>query len=200
MCLCHSLAARMKILDEFRGVGQNSNATESQAGISGLVMWTLDRSAHQASVSRRSPLQHRTIAPNDCTKSAEVSASRATGRSWRILSLSGPSPQRTLRPYLRSLMFHIIWEYGFLFMGTHMKTTIDVSDALLEAAKQHARARGTTLRSVVEEGLRTVLANDAQAVPFRLRDGSVDGQGIRPEVREGGWERIVELAYEGHGG
>jgi hypothetical protein len=22
----------------------------------------------------------------------------------------------------------------------------------------------------------------------------------RPDVREGGWERIVEMAYEGHGG
>lgn len=80
-----------------------------------------------------------------------------------------------------------------------MKTTIEISDALLEAARRHARARGTTLRAVVEEGLRGVLENDRRAAPFSLRDASVDGRGLRPEVREGGWERIVGLVYEGHG-
>jgi hypothetical protein len=81
-----------------------------------------------------------------------------------------------------------------------MKTTIEISDALLEAAKRHARARGTTLRAVLEEGLRSVLRSGVRAAPFRLRDASVDGRGVRPEVREGGWERVVELVYEGHGG
>jgi hypothetical protein len=81
-----------------------------------------------------------------------------------------------------------------------MKTTIDLSDALVEAAKRHARARGTTLRAVVEEGLRVVLESDGAATSFKLRDASVNGRGIRPEVREGGWERIAELVYERHGG
>ena len=85
-------------------------------------------------------------------------------------------------------------------MGTHMKTTIELSDALLQAAKRHARARGTTLRAVVEEGIRTVLDREASEGPFVLRDFSVGGRGVRPEVREGGWERIAELIYEGHGG
>jgi len=85
-------------------------------------------------------------------------------------------------------------------MGTHMKTTIEVSDALLEAAKRHAAARGTTLRAVVEEGLRAVLSSDAATAPFTLRDASVEGRGLLPDVREGGWERIAELVYEGQGG
>ena len=86
-------------------------------------------------------------------------------------------------------------------MGTHMKTTVELSDALLEAAKHHARARGTTLRALLEEGLRLVLTQEeATASSFVLRDASVDGRGLRPEVREGGWERIAELVYEGHGG
>ncbi|MBT8396067.1 MAG: type II toxin-antitoxin system VapB family antitoxin [Gemmatimonadetes bacterium] len=85
-------------------------------------------------------------------------------------------------------------------MGTHMKTTIEVSDALLEAAKRHARARGTTLRTVVEEGLRAVLSREGPMVSFKLRQASVDGHGLRPDVREGGWDRIAELVYEGHGG
>ena len=97
-------------------------------------------------------------------------------------------------------LLRLIWEYGLADMGTHMKTTIDLSDALLEAAKRHARAQGTTLRAIVEEGLRVVLGRDSAAASFQLRDASVGGNGIRPEVREGGWERIAELVYEGHGG
>ncbi len=84
-------------------------------------------------------------------------------------------------------------------MGAHMKTTIELSDALLEAAKRRARAQGTTLRAVVEEGLRAVLSRSASEAPFTLRDASVGGKGLRPEVREGGWERVAELIYEGHG-
>jgi Arc/MetJ family transcription regulator len=84
-------------------------------------------------------------------------------------------------------------------MGTHMKTTIEISDALFEEAKRRAAERGTTLRALVEEGLREVLGA-APAGTFTLRDASFGGNGLRPEVREGSWERILELAYEGRGG
>lgn len=62
-------------------------------------------------------------------------------------------------------------------MATHMKTTIDMTDALFVSAKQLAQKRGTTLRALVEEGMRRVLA-DAQASvkpAFKLRDASVGG-------------------------
>ncbi|MGH7899490.1 MAG: type II toxin-antitoxin system VapB family antitoxin, partial [Candidatus Binatia bacterium] len=39
-------------------------------------------------------------------------------------------------------------------MGTHMKTTIEISDALFQEARRIARKRGTTLRSVFEAALR----------------------------------------------
>jgi hypothetical protein len=81
-----------------------------------------------------------------------------------------------------------------------MKTTIDLSDALFEAAKRHARVEGTTLRALVEEGLRVVLERDPADASFRLRDASVDGRGTQSGIREGDWERIAELVYEGHGG
>ena len=85
-------------------------------------------------------------------------------------------------------------------MGSLMKTTIEISDALFEAAKRRAAKRGTTLRALVEEGLRGVLEVSPADQAFVLRDASVGGKGLRPDVREGGWERIAEMTYEGHGG
>lgn len=62
-------------------------------------------------------------------------------------------------------------------MGTHMKTTIELSDALFHSAKELASKSQTTMRALVEEGLRRVL-NDAQAESkpaFKLKDASVRG-------------------------
>ena len=100
----------------------------------------------------------------------------------------------------RAHIFILIWEYGSLDMGTLMKTTIEISDALFDAAKGHARQRGTTLRALVEEGLRTVLDSRPGAAAFTLRDASVEGEGLRSDMREGGWDRIVKAAYEDRGG
>ena len=62
-------------------------------------------------------------------------------------------------------------------MVTHMKTTIELSDALFHSAKELASKSQTTMRALVEEGLRRVL-NDAQAKTkpaFKLKDASVRG-------------------------
>ena len=59
-----------------------------------------------------------------------------------------------------------------------MKTTIELSDALFSSAKAHARQQHSTLRELIEEGLRRVL-NDSRvnAKPaFKLKDASVLGQ------------------------
>jgi hypothetical protein len=86
-------------------------------------------------------------------------------------------------------------------MGTHMKTTVEISPALLAAAKKRAAGRGTTLRALIEEGLRRVLDEEQTARRgFRLRDASVRGKGLQPGVREGDWEQLAELIYQGRGG
>lgn len=49
-----------------------------------------------------------------------------------------------------------------------MKTTIEISDAIFEAAKSLAAADGVTLRSLVEEGLRRVLIERAAGTGFEM--------------------------------
>lgn len=85
-------------------------------------------------------------------------------------------------------------------MGTHMKTTVEIADALLAEAKRVAAKEGTTVRALVEQGLRRALAERRRGARFRLRRATFKGKGLQPGVEELGWERVRELAYEGRGG
>ena len=80
-------------------------------------------------------------------------------------------------------------------MVTHMKTTIDIADSLLEAAKRAAARDGLTLRTLVEQGLRLVLQARKAGEPFRLRKASFRGRGLQPEAQRLEWEAIREMAY-----
>jgi hypothetical protein len=81
-----------------------------------------------------------------------------------------------------------------------MKTTVEISNAVLTAAKAVAAREGTTVRALIEEGLRRVLAERKGRPDFRLRKVTFRGRGLRPQIREGGWETVGDLAYEGRGG
>ncbi|HKD88551.1 MAG TPA: type II toxin-antitoxin system VapB family antitoxin [Streptosporangiaceae bacterium] len=76
-----------------------------------------------------------------------------------------------------------------------MKTTVELPDELVREAQELARAEGTTMKSVLEEGLRAVIARHRHAQGFTLRDASVAGRGLRPDVAEAGWAKIRELSY-----
>jgi hypothetical protein len=80
-----------------------------------------------------------------------------------------------------------------------MKTTLDIADPLLREARQIAAREGTTLRALVEQGLRRVVSEKKRKDAFRLRKASFKGRGLRPELRDGGWESLRDLAYEGRG-
>jgi hypothetical protein len=84
-------------------------------------------------------------------------------------------------------------------MRVCMKTTVEISDPLLERARQTARREKTTVRQLIEEGLRRVLAERRQRGPFRLRKASFHGDGLQPDLATAGWDRIRERAYEGRG-
>jgi Arc/MetJ family transcription regulator len=81
------------------------------------------------------------------------------------------------------------------------KTTIDIPEPLLTEAKEIAAREGTTLRALVEAGLRTVVDRRGRGKEerFELRDASVDGNGLQPEFRDVGWERLRDAAYDGRG-
>lgn len=80
-----------------------------------------------------------------------------------------------------------------------MKTTIEISDALLRDVRKKAAKEGLTVRALVERGLRRVLAEAKPQQPFRLRRASFKGNGLRPELRNASWEKLRDLAYEDRG-
>jgi predicted transcriptional regulator len=80
-------------------------------------------------------------------------------------------------------------------MVTHMKTTVELPDELLREAHNIARAEGTTLKSVLEEGLRAVIARYHSSQQFRLRDASVAGRGVHREFAEADWAKIRAASY-----
>ena len=80
-----------------------------------------------------------------------------------------------------------------------MKTTIEVSDALMLEAKSLARKHNTTLRALVEQGLEKVLRELRNPKPYKLKDGSVSGQGLQPGQENLSWAEVRDRVYEGHG-
>ncbi len=81
-----------------------------------------------------------------------------------------------------------------------MKTTIDIADALFAHAKRQAAQRGVTLRALVEQRLRQVLAQPrSEPAAFALRRASFKGRGLQAAAQTASWERLREMAYEGRG-
>jgi hypothetical protein len=77
-----------------------------------------------------------------------------------------------------------------------MKTTVEISDPLLEQAKELASEQGLTLRNLIENGFRSVIASHASSTskPFKLRDGSFKGRGgLQPGVN---WSDLTRSSYD----
>ena len=81
-------------------------------------------------------------------------------------------------------------------MGTHMKVTVEIADPLFRQAKSQARQRGTTMRALIEEGLRRVIA-EPDSSGFRLPDCSVTGDGPTERWTETTWDEKLAMMYEG---
>jgi hypothetical protein len=78
-----------------------------------------------------------------------------------------------------------------------VKTTIELPDAMLLAAKRYAAAHDITLREVIEAGLRSVMASERQAKePFRLKRCAFRGKGPSQDLD---WKQVREKMYGGRG-
>jgi Arc/MetJ family transcription regulator len=87
-------------------------------------------------------------------------------------------------------------------MASHMKTTIYIADSLFQESQRLARQERTTLRSLVEEGLRRVISDRRRRrkQDFRLRKATFKGRGLQPHLAGATWDQILDIGYEGRGG
>lgn len=82
-------------------------------------------------------------------------------------------------------------------LSSRIKTTVDIPDALLEQARSEARARGTTLRELIMDGLRTTLEPEPSDETYRYEPVVFDGeQGVAPGIDLANWDEIRSLIYE----
>jgi hypothetical protein len=84
-------------------------------------------------------------------------------------------------------------------MVTHMKTTIEIPKPLFEQAKRVAAREGTTLRAIIEAGLRRELRQRQAGSAFVLRDARVGGNGLQPEYQDAAWDKLRDAIYSGRG-
>lgn len=81
-----------------------------------------------------------------------------------------------------------------------MKTTIEISDALLRRAKAVAARRNTTLRALLEAALREALEHERPSgKACSVRTHTFGGHGLQRGLSWEDWGRLRDLAYEGRG-
>jgi len=90
-------------------------------------------------------------------------------------------------------MGFMIWVYG-------MKTTIDISNPLFNEARRYAQKNNKTFKELVESALRQFLNISRSPKKFKLKKCAFKGKGLQEGIREGDWEQIRSLIYEGRGG
>ena len=95
------------------------------------------------------------------------------------------------------------WIWGAIFTGPYlwciMKTTVEISDALMREVRDLAAREGVTLRTLVERGLHRVIAERKHGAPFKLRRASFKGKGRQVELHDASWERLRDLIYQDRG-
>ena len=81
-----------------------------------------------------------------------------------------------------------------------MKTTVEIADTLLQEARRVAARERTTVRALVEEGLRRVVAERSHPAAYRLRRATFKGNGLQAAASDASWDELRQFAYEGRGG
>ena len=81
-----------------------------------------------------------------------------------------------------------------------MKTTVHIPESLLKEARKIAGRENTSIKALIEEGLRRTIDNRKQNRVFRLRKATFKGNGLQSDVEGASWDRIRELSYGDRGG
>ncbi|MFD6160326.1 type II toxin-antitoxin system VapB family antitoxin [Nocardia sp. NPDC060256] len=79
-----------------------------------------------------------------------------------------------------------------------MRTTLDLDDALLRAAKQRAARDGRTLTSLIEEALRMLLEEltERDTAKMDIALPTYGGDGLQVGVNFGDWKTVRDADYE----
>ena len=74
-----------------------------------------------------------------------------------------------------------------------MRTTVRLDDQLLAEAKRHAARTGRTLTSLIDEGLREVLARGARRAPAKRVELITGGEGgLRPGIQSDSFGDVLD--------
>ena len=80
-----------------------------------------------------------------------------------------------------------------------MKTTVELPDALLRDAKRVALKERTTIKALIEQGLRAVVADRKRGGGFTLRKSSFRGDGLVAGRSLQDWGAVRDLVYAERG-
>ncbi len=80
-----------------------------------------------------------------------------------------------------------------------MKTTVELPDNLLREAKRIALRERTTIRALIERGLRSVISGQRPSSRFTLRKAGFRGDGLVAGRSLRDWETIRDLSYSERG-
>ena len=84
-------------------------------------------------------------------------------------------------------------------MVIHMKTTIQIPDVLFEEVRMLARQENTTVKVIIEEGLRPIISERKRRSYFKLRKVTFKGTDFQPHLAGTIWYQILQVSYEGRG-
>lgn len=81
-----------------------------------------------------------------------------------------------------------------------MKTTVEIHDELLIRSKRHAESTRSTLRALIEEGLRVVLANQEGDQSYVMPHCSVGDPDGEDPLESYSWQDLSEIIHGRPGG
>lgn len=79
-----------------------------------------------------------------------------------------------------------------------MRTSVEITDSLYEQARELAHRRNSTLRELIERGLRKVVReeqDDRVDKKFKLRNITYGKGGLKDEFKDASWEEQLEVIH-----